>query len=232
MMDASRLPKISSDAHVDEPHDLWFERLDESLRGRAPRRIQSDEDGGWTLVVDGTTVGWSNLSAQEAKEKEDARIAAATFDARLDMMRTDSINGEIIYPTIGLYAWNIEDPQVGRAACRIYNDWILERLGGHPRIRVAGMIPTWDLEMARAEIERIADHAVHRRYPPAPRRYPRVEHAGVGAALECHCRDRETSRDAPGDGPRHDLLPWLGERDGKPPCHPDNGAAGGSAVQL
>ncbi|MGO8859871.1 MAG: amidohydrolase family protein [Acidimicrobiales bacterium] len=158
-MDASSLPKISSDAHVDEPHDLWFERLDESLRGRAPRRIQSDEDGGWTLVVDGTAVGWSNLSAQEAKEKENARIAAATLDVRLDMMRTDSINGEIIYPTIGLYAWNIEDPQVGQAACRIYNDWILERLGGHRRIKVAGMIPTWDLEMARAEVERIADNA-------------------------------------------------------------------------
>ena len=75
------------------------------------------------------------------------------------MMRTDSINGEIIYPTIGLYAWNIEDPQVGQAACRIYNDWILERLGGHRRIKVAGMIPTWDLEMARAEVERIADNA-------------------------------------------------------------------------
>jgi predicted TIM-barrel fold metal-dependent hydrolase len=155
---ASTLPKISSDAHVDEPHDLWYERLDESLRDRAPRRIQSDEAGGWTLVVDGTKVGWLNLSAEEAREEEDARIAAATFDVRLDMMRTDGINGEIIYPTIGLYAWNIENPLVGRAACRIYNDWILEHLGGHHRIKVAGMIPTWNLEMARAEVERIADN--------------------------------------------------------------------------
>jgi predicted TIM-barrel fold metal-dependent hydrolase len=71
------------------------------------------------------------------------------------MMRTDEINGEIIYPTIGLYAWNIQDPDVGEASCRIYNDWILERLGGNPRIKLAAMIPTWSLEMARAEIERL-----------------------------------------------------------------------------
>jgi predicted TIM-barrel fold metal-dependent hydrolase len=71
-------------------------------------------------------------------------------------MRTDGINGEIIYPTIGLYAWDIGDPDVGQATCRIYNDWILERLGGNPRIKVAGMIPSWDLDMALREVERIA----------------------------------------------------------------------------
>jgi hypothetical protein len=38
-MDASQLSKISADAHIDEPHDLWFERIDPSLRDRAPRRI-------------------------------------------------------------------------------------------------------------------------------------------------------------------------------------------------
>ena len=40
------------------------------------------------------------------------------------------VNAEIIYPTIGLYAWNITDPTVGRECCTVYNDWILERLGG------------------------------------------------------------------------------------------------------
>jgi predicted TIM-barrel fold metal-dependent hydrolase len=155
-MDAASLPKISSDAHIDEPHDLWYERLDPSLRDRAPRRIQSDEDGGWSLVVDGNPVGWSNVTAAEAKRKDVERVAAATVDVRLDMMRADGINAEIIYPTIGLYAWNIADARVGQSACRIYNDWILERLSGNPRVKVAGMIPTWDLDMALAEVERIA----------------------------------------------------------------------------
>lgn len=155
-MDVANLAKISSDAHVDEPHDLWFERLPESLRDRAPRRIQSNEDGGWTLVVDGSQIGWSELSADDAAEKETERTAAAAPDVRIDMMRTDGLNGEIIYPTIGLYAWNVADPEVGQASCRIYNDWILEQLGGNARIKVAAMVPTWSTEMAIAEVERMA----------------------------------------------------------------------------
>jgi predicted TIM-barrel fold metal-dependent hydrolase len=156
-MDAALLPKLSADAHVDEPHDLWFERLDESLRDRAPRRIQADPDGGWRLVVDGEAVGWVSSSAEEAAVEEAARTAAVSPEARLAMMRTDHVNGEVVYPTIGLYVWNIADPAVGRASCRVYNDWIWERLGGEDRIRLAGMVPTWDVAEAIAEVVRNAE---------------------------------------------------------------------------
>jgi predicted TIM-barrel fold metal-dependent hydrolase len=158
MVDVSRLAKISSDAHVDEPHDLWFERVDASMRDRAPRRIQANADGGWSLVVDGNQIGWTGITAGEAAEKEAERVAAAAPDVRLEMMRTDDINGEVIYPTIGLYAYNIADPAVGEASCRVYNDWILERLSGEPRVKVAAMVPTWSAEMAIAEVERMAGH--------------------------------------------------------------------------
>jgi predicted TIM-barrel fold metal-dependent hydrolase len=156
-IDAGALAKISSDAHVDEPHDLWFERLPDHLRDRAPRRIQADEAGGWNLVVDGSPIGWAELTPEEADEQERQRIAAAAPQVRLDMMRTDGINGEIVYPTIGLYAWNIADAEVGQASCRIYNDWILERLGGEPRIKLAAMLPTWDRDVALAEVQRLAE---------------------------------------------------------------------------
>jgi predicted TIM-barrel fold metal-dependent hydrolase len=158
-MDASKLAKISADSHVDEPHDLWFERLPEHLREQAPRRIQANEDGGWNLVVNGNPIGWVDMSAEEAEAKEAARVAAAAPDKRMAMMRRDGLNGEIIYPTIGLYAYNIADAEVGIASCRVYNDWILERLGGDPRIKVAAMIPTWSTEVAIAEIERTATNS-------------------------------------------------------------------------
>jgi predicted TIM-barrel fold metal-dependent hydrolase len=157
-MEAARLAKISADSHIDEPHDLWFERMDPALRDRAPRRIQAEQEGGWSLVVDDNPVGWSNLSEEEARANESMRVAAAAPDVRFEMMRTDGINAEIIYPTIGLYAWNIEEPAVGRAACVIYNDWIVERLGGNERIRLAAMIPTWDVDMAIEEVQRVARH--------------------------------------------------------------------------
>lgn len=155
-MNSTLLPKVSADAHVDEPHDLWFNRLPTSLKDRAPRRIKSDADGGWTLVVDNSKIGWSGMSAEEAEAKESERIAAASPDVRLQMMRTDHINAEIVYPTIGLYTYNVADGDVGEASCQVYNDWILERLGGNPRIKVAAMIPTWTVEMAIAEVDRMA----------------------------------------------------------------------------
>lgn len=157
-MDVAAMPKISADAHVDEPHNLWYDRLPAALRDKAPRRIQSDADGGWSLVVDGNPVGWVGLTKEEADELDRQRVAAASIDVRLDMLRTDHCNAEVIYPTIGLYTYNITEPDVGRASCEVYNDWILERVGGHPRIKVAAMLPTWTLDMALAEIDRVVGH--------------------------------------------------------------------------
>jgi len=157
-MNAADLPKISADAHVDEPHNLWYEGLDPSLRDQAPRRIQANDDGGWSLVVDGNPIGWVGMTREEAIEQDEKRFAAASTDVRLKMLKTDNCNGEIVYPTIGLYAYNIEDPVVGQASCRLYNDWILERLGGNERIKVAAMLPTWNVEMAIAEAQRVAEH--------------------------------------------------------------------------
>ena len=155
-MAVTDLPRISADAHVDEPHDLWYERMDADLREKAPRRIQAESDGGWSLVVDGSAVGWSNMTAEEAAQKDAERTAAAVPGVRLHMMSTDQVNGEIIFPTIGLYAYNIQDPTVGRSACVIYNDWLREQLGGDARIKLAMMIPTWNTDMAIAEVERVA----------------------------------------------------------------------------
>jgi len=154
---AAELAKISADAHVDEPHDLWYERLPESLREQAPRRIHGTEEGGWTLVVNGDAIGWDDASLDEARQLEADRTAAASPEVRFEMMRRDGVNAEIIYPTIGLYMWNVADPAVGDAGCRVYNDWIRERLGGEARIKLTAMLPTWTLELALAEIARVGD---------------------------------------------------------------------------
>jgi predicted TIM-barrel fold metal-dependent hydrolase len=159
LMDVTLIPKISADAHVDEPHDLWFERLPETLRDQAPRRITPTGEGTWTLVVNGESIGWGGVGGAEAAALEAERSQNVRPEVRLDAMRIDGVRAETVFPTIGLYVWNIENPETGEAACRIYNDWIRERLGGQPRIRLNAMIPTWNVEMAIAEIERVADDA-------------------------------------------------------------------------
>ncbi len=166
MLDVDALPKISADAHVNEPHDLWYARLPADLRDDAPRRIQGNEGGGWRLVVNGEVdTSGGRLPNAEAKAREQAeedrlneeRESGATIGARLAMMRSDRIHGEMVYPTIGLYVYGVENPTVGIASCVVYNDWIHEHLGDDcPRVRYAALIPAWDAESAIVEIHRVA----------------------------------------------------------------------------
>jgi len=72
-------------------------------------------------------------------------------------MREEGIVGECIFPTIGLYVWMLTDPDVGAASCRVYNEWISDAMGGSPRFKCAGLVPTWRVEDAVAEVGRIAD---------------------------------------------------------------------------
>jgi hypothetical protein len=94
-MTAIDLPKVSADAHVNEPHDLWWTRLPDDLREAAPHRIQANEEGGWSLVVNGEVdlSGSDPLNLQHARQDEDAlREAQASVATRLAMMRADGIN--------------------------------------------------------------------------------------------------------------------------------------------
>ena len=159
-MGAGSLPKISADAHVNEPHNLWYELLPPGLREKSPHHIQTESDGGWRLVVnENVDVGRGSrktaVRANGVEAIDTDREAELRPKIRLEMMKTDGINGEIIYPTIGLYAYRVKDPEVGQLCCTAYNDWIYERLGERtPRIRVAILIPTWDVEMAISEVRR------------------------------------------------------------------------------
>ncbi len=151
-------PLLSADCHVDEPHDLWYDRLPEGLRDRAPRRIDSDSDGGYTLVLDGSDLGWKNMNPAAAEEQENRRWAMATIEHRLDMMRQDGIRAEVIYPTIGLYIWLLSDGDLGRRCCAIYNDWVAERLvNGSERVKCAAMMSIWDLDACIEDAQRAAE---------------------------------------------------------------------------
>jgi predicted TIM-barrel fold metal-dependent hydrolase len=165
VLDIETLPKISADAHVDEPHDLWSSRLPDDLRDDAPRQIRSDADGGWRLVVNGEldeSGGQARALLDDDPARFDAeenarRDAATSVDVRLAMMHTEGIHGEVVYPTIGLYVYGIERPDVGEASCRVYNDWIHERLGDDcARVRHAALVPTWSVDTAIEEIDRVA----------------------------------------------------------------------------
>jgi predicted TIM-barrel fold metal-dependent hydrolase len=65
--------------------------------------------------------------------------------------------GECIFPTIGLYVWMLTDPDAGLASCRVYNEWIADTLGCSARFKCAGLVPTWRVHDAVAEVGRIVE---------------------------------------------------------------------------
>jgi predicted TIM-barrel fold metal-dependent hydrolase len=150
MTNTDELGFISGDSHVNEPRNLWKDNLPKAMQGNALRGIQAGEDGGWDIVLEGQSVGYLGLP-------EETRMKISDPEHRFDVMRKEGVVGECIYPTIGLYAWMLPDPDAGRASCRVYNEWIADRLGHSPRFKCAGIVPTWRVEDAVAEVEWIAE---------------------------------------------------------------------------
>ncbi len=164
-MKLENLPLISADSHVEEPSALWLENLPASMIDRLPPEMGPDYHAASQFAK---RIGVENAS--ETKEVTDAAVAAGAggidalreltvdLEERFKVLRRDGIAGECIYPTTGLYVWNIEDRSVGEGCCRVYNDWIHDRLESKsPRFRCAGMIPTWNVDAAIAEVQYIAD---------------------------------------------------------------------------
>jgi predicted TIM-barrel fold metal-dependent hydrolase len=153
-LDTSTIPLVSADAHVNEPRSLWWDGLPESMRNRAPARIKPSEEGAWEMKRHSDT---SLTQRQKDLAEEHARNEQNDLSYRLGVMHEDGISAECVFPTIGLYVWDMDDAALGEACCQIYNDWILDTLESRsPRHRCAGLVPTWDIEMAVREIKRIA----------------------------------------------------------------------------
>ena len=149
-MDLHGLPSglVSADAHVNEPRDLWRANLPATLRAQAMRGIAAGDDGNWTLLFD--TASIDQISTDEAE-----RVRTCDPAHRYTIMRQDGIVAEAVFPTIGLYVWMLTDPAGGAASCRVYNEWIADRFAGHPRFACAGLVPTWRVADALAEVDRI-----------------------------------------------------------------------------
>jgi predicted TIM-barrel fold metal-dependent hydrolase len=130
--DSGAYALISSDSHVIEPPDLWTERLPEGLRDRAPTyparevgNVFQAHEGGWDPV------------------------------ARVKEMAVDGVSGEVLYPSLAMDQYGINDQTIQEACFRVYNDWLIEYCAYSPdRLFGVGMIATFDPRLAVAELER------------------------------------------------------------------------------
>ena len=213
---------VSGDSHVNEPRNLWRDNLPARFRDQAMRGIQAGDDGNWDLVLEG-----HHLDKTTAEEAE--RMLVADPAHRYQVMHEEGIVAECIFPTIGLYVWMLSDPDGGAASCRVYNEWIADRLGGSPRFKCAGLVPTWRVEDAVEEVAWIAEAGLgslmlpavvtpdwnHRTWAPL---WSAIAESGLPAVVH------------QGTGPQHVLLPRARGRSVQSAGHPVHGPQDGRPV--
>jgi uncharacterized protein len=159
---------ISADSHVVEPPEL-FASLEGRFGDRAPR-IRMTEDQGPRLDLGngrlGIAVGsflqagqdFGSPDALEHRKKgyELARPGVYEIKARLDDQELDSVDAEILYPSLIFNVYQIEDLDIVKAAFASYNDWLTDYISGAPH-RLFGLasIQLYDLENAVQEMGRV-----------------------------------------------------------------------------
>jgi predicted TIM-barrel fold metal-dependent hydrolase len=153
---------ISTDSHVSEPIDLYGQRMDAAFRDRAPRI--ENKDGWRTLYVE----GYRPRKLMTESELDITVVGGFDPDQRLREQSQDGVSAEVIFPTFALQAcFASGDAGLQGALCRAYNDWALERLGGHHRMLPVALIPMLDVDDAIAEANRVTNLGFRALFLPA-----------------------------------------------------------------
>jgi predicted TIM-barrel fold metal-dependent hydrolase len=160
---------ISADSHVNEPPELFAERLPASLRPRAPH---VEVIGGTeTLVIEGMRPRKLPAGRLPLEGEALERAQAGGWDPALRMrdQERDGVSGEVVFPTLALQAcFATPDPGLQLALARAYNDWVAEVFVPHrARFAPAAVVPMADVPAACAEAERAARLGLRGLFIPA-----------------------------------------------------------------
>ena len=127
---------ISADGHVNEPPDVWVDRVPAAMRDRAPKVVRFDEGDAWVIegVKDPINFGMNACAGLPPDQMKGwcrfDEIRRGGFDpvARIDEMDADKVDAEMLYPTPRLSQAIIANPDVEYhlAMVRAYNDWLAE----------------------------------------------------------------------------------------------------------
>ena len=145
---------FSADDHISLSEDIFYERLPEGMKDRAPRVM--NVDGGWVLGVDGKSILVPEFVRVLTQYDPVPGSHAGDVEARLAALDSEGITNELAFPNsiLALFGW--PDREVREACFRIYNEYIAdvqERSGN--RIYGVGLINWWDAEGARRTVDEL-----------------------------------------------------------------------------
>jgi predicted TIM-barrel fold metal-dependent hydrolase len=153
---------FSADGHAIEPTDLFDKNMPSSLLKHG---LRTEKRGNMLLSLAGEAITMQrSLEAAPPRLGPDGepfgrpdRRGNREIEWRRKDMALDGVDGEIVFPSVGLTNFRIEHPEAEYASAQIYNDWINGLLAGHLEIFVrCGVLPVRDFKNTVAEMERLA----------------------------------------------------------------------------
>jgi predicted TIM-barrel fold metal-dependent hydrolase len=164
----------SCDSHVVEAPEV-FEGL-ERFGERAPR-IVNEINGRqgtflyWPKQNRPVPVGRFGIAGHRLDDPETYVRIARGWDgmnpgvrdpvARLKEQDQDGIVGEVMYPSLNMLTYSIDDPEVVQAVFQRHNDWIVDYCSHSPeRLIGVGCLPLPDVDAAITELHRVAKKGV------------------------------------------------------------------------
>ena len=133
---------LSADSHITEPPNTYLDYIDSSWKDRAPHLVEHEKLGAM-FVIDGmerpVPMG---LIAAAGKPAEEIRVMGVHWDAlhrggwdpeaRMEDQARDGVDGEVIYPSVGMVLCNHPDFDYKKACFDAYNRWLSEFCGARP----------------------------------------------------------------------------------------------------
>jgi uncharacterized protein len=159
---------ISVDDHVQEPPNLWTQRLSKTRWSDRVPHLERIADGSERWVVDNQVLldGSAALAGALMADRnhdpsrwQDVPTAAYVPSERLKAMDAAGIDYSVLYPTVAGLAGEafgrLRDPDLELACVQAYNDWLIEEWAlASDRFVPQCIVPIWPVEAATAEIER------------------------------------------------------------------------------
>ncbi len=161
-----KLRVISADSHMMEPATLWTDRLDNQFKDRAPKVVKNERGSGYLFVAPGIRpfpvaggfgIGKSGEELKEHLKKgyEAARPSGWDPVERLKDQDVDGVEAEVIYTTLGMPLFGLDDDELRRACFGVYNNWVAEfRTHCPSRLHPVALISLDDIPLAVKELER------------------------------------------------------------------------------
>ncbi len=129
-------PIISADSHITEPGWTYVDNVDPAYRDRAPYMTDEAPDGA-TFHVPGMSYKIHlGLHSAAGRASDQLQMKGTPFEglhragwdskARVEAQQRDGVDGEVIYPSVGMLLCNHPDLDLKKALFDGYNRWIAD----------------------------------------------------------------------------------------------------------